>query len=109
MSQASLNLASVNARQRHCHQCGCLAPFDEPANALEKMELFRLNQSGTPIKFMARCREMTGCDLASAKAVHQHQTHERGVCHWCRSPIAAIEYMDCQHCGAFNIWWGDMA
>jgi hypothetical protein len=88
-----------------CGRCG--ASWSSPSNLTQAVAatIVRLVREHRAIEAIKFFRDQTGLSPRHAKGVIQHVSPEPGICHSCRSALAASGVATCPTCGALNYDW----
>ena len=100
-----LSLLEVNARRPRCRQCGSLSDMVEVAGHADRRELAGLHAANEFLQFVPRIRQLTQCGIGEAKATYLHLAKSGGQCHYCGTPLASADIVDCAKCKSLNLVW----
>jgi endogenous inhibitor of DNA gyrase (YacG/DUF329 family) len=91
-------------RDRYCPRCGHHLPEFQSLSHAQRVELRRIIDSSGSISAIKRLREISGCDLETAKL----WVHHRGIagqghaplvpCPYCGEPLRSGEAKQCRFC-----------
>jgi hypothetical protein len=88
----------VVSRDVACGHCRRAFRVHGPLSDSERVEIRRLLEAARPVSAIQFIREATAGDLFDAKAMFEHVTIQRGVCHECGTALHESPITDCRTC-----------